>query len=54
MRRRDDPLTYMEIYEGVSDEKAFEAALEHEGAALGVARKTETFIDVPDRPRVAR
>jgi hypothetical protein len=44
----------MEVYEGVGDEKAFEAALEREAAALGLARKTETFIDVPDRPGVAR
>lgn len=54
MRRRDDPSTYMEVYEGVSDAKAFEAMLERESAALGVARKTETFIDVPHRPGVAR
>ena len=25
MRRRDDPSTYMEVYEGVRDAKAFEA-----------------------------
>ncbi len=44
MRRRDDPATYMEVYEGVEDEKAFEALLEREGAKLGVARKLECFI----------
>ena len=54
LRRRDDPSTYMEVYEGVLNAKAFEAVLEREAAALGLARKTETFIDVPDRPGVAR
>lgn len=54
LRRRDDPATYMEIYEGVSDEKAFEALLERETAAFGVQRKTETFINVPDPARMAR
>jgi hypothetical protein len=54
LRRRDDPSTYMEIYEGVKDEKAFEAALAREAASFGVQRKTETFVDVPDRARMAR
>jgi hypothetical protein len=44
MRRRDDPSTYMEVYEGVKDAKAFEALLEREGAKLGVPRKLEVFI----------
>ena len=44
MHRRDDPLTYMEVYEDVADEKAFEALLEREGAKLGVARKLERFV----------
>ena len=44
MHRRDDPLTYMEVYEGVMDEKAFEALLEREGAKLGVPRKVERFV----------
>jgi hypothetical protein len=44
MHRRDDPLTYMEVYEGVTDEKTFEALLEREGAKLGVARKLERFV----------
>jgi hypothetical protein len=44
MRRRDDPLTYMEIYEGVKDEAAFEALLERESAKLGLERKTERFV----------
>jgi quinol monooxygenase YgiN len=43
MRRRDDPTTYMEVYEGVSGEAAFEALLEREGARLGVARRVERF-----------
>jgi len=54
LRRRDDPSTYMEVYEGVADGKAFEALLERETAAFGLPRKTETFVDVPDRPRLAR
>jgi len=44
MRRRDDPSTYMEVYEGVNDETGFEALLEREGAKLGVPRKVERFI----------
>ncbi|HTP63267.1 MAG TPA: DUF4936 family protein [Burkholderiales bacterium] len=44
MRRRDDPLTFMEVYEGVKDEAAFEALLEHESAKLGLQRKTERFV----------
>jgi hypothetical protein len=44
MHRRDDPLTYMEVYEGVTDEQAFEALLEREGAKLGVPRKVERFV----------
>ena len=44
MHRRDDPLTYMEVYEGVKDEKAFEALLEREGAKLGVPRRVERFV----------
>ena len=44
MRRRDDPATYMEVYEGVADERGFEALLEREGAKLGLSRKVERFI----------
>jgi quinol monooxygenase YgiN len=44
MRRRDDPTTFMEVYEDVKDEAAFEALLEREGARLGVQRKLERFI----------
>jgi hypothetical protein len=44
LRRRDDPSTYMEVYEGVRDEAAFEALLEREGARLGVQRKVERFV----------
>jgi quinol monooxygenase YgiN len=44
MRRRDDPTTYMEVYEDVKEEAAFEALLEREGAKLGVQRKVERFI----------
>lgn len=46
MRRRDDPTTYMEVYEGVKDEHAFEALLDREGAKLGMQRKVEVFISV--------
>jgi len=34
----------MEVFEGVTDEAAFEALLEREGARLGVQRKVERFI----------
>ena len=44
MHRRDDPLTCMEVYEGVRDEAAFEALLEREAAGLGLERKTERFV----------
>jgi hypothetical protein len=46
MHRRDDPSTYMEVYEDVRDETAFEALLEREGAKLGVQRKLERFVCV--------
>jgi hypothetical protein len=45
MHRRDDPSTYMEVYEGVLDAVAFEALLEHEGAKLGLQRKLERFVN---------
>lgn len=44
MRRRDDPTTYMEVYEGVKNEVAFEALIEREGAKLGLSRKLERFV----------
>ena len=44
MRRRDDPSTYMEVYEEVRDQAAFEVLLERAGAKFGVARKVERFI----------
>ena len=44
MQRRDDSSTYMEIYEGVEDETAFEAVLARESARLGLDRKTERFV----------
>ena len=44
MRRRDDPSTYMEVFEGVQDAAAFEELLEREGAKLGLQRKVERFI----------
>jgi hypothetical protein len=47
MRRRDDPTTYMEVYEGVTDEAAFEALLAREAAGLGLERRVERFRIVP-------
>ena len=44
MRRRDDPSTYMEVYEGVADEAAFEALIEREGAKVGPNRRVERFV----------
>lgn len=44
MRRRDEATTFMEVYEGVADERVFEAVLARESAALGLERKTERFI----------
>jgi Domain of unknown function (DUF4936) len=44
MHRRDDPSTYMEVYEDVTDEPAFEALLARESAKLGLERKTERFV----------
>jgi len=44
MRRRDDPSTYMEVYEGVTDAKAFEAFMEKETRSMGVERRVERFI----------
>lgn len=38
LRRRDDPTTYMEVYEGVRDAGAFEAILEGETERLGLPR----------------
>jgi len=43
MRRRDEPSTYMEVYEDVADERAFEALLERESAPLGLDRHVERF-----------
>jgi hypothetical protein len=44
LRRRDDPTTYMEVYEGVKDEPGFEAFLAREAPPLGIERKLERFI----------
>ena len=44
MRRRDDPTTYMEVFEDVKDEATFEALLKREGGRFGVQRKVERFI----------
>jgi hypothetical protein len=48
MRRRDDPSTYMEVYEGVEDTEAFERLLERESASLArefsLERRLERFV----------
>ena len=44
MHRRDDPATYMEVYEDVRDPARFEALLAREGAALGLERHVERFV----------
>ena len=44
MHRRDDPTTYMEVYEDVKGAARFEAVLEREGAKLGVQRRVERFV----------
>ena len=44
MRRRDDPSTYMEVYEGVTDEARFEALLEQESRGFGIERRVERFV----------
>ncbi len=46
MRRSDGSTTHMEVYEGVKDERAFEAILERESARLALQRKTERFVCV--------
>ena len=45
MRRRDDAATFMEVYEGVKDEQAFESVLAREAASLKLERKVERFVD---------
>ena len=61
--RRDDPDTWMEIYEGVSDEVAFGSALEQAARDCGIdaclkpgtARKTEIFMPLNrDRSTASR
>lgn len=52
MHRRDDPATWMEIYEGISDEPAFDASLAaavergrfSSVLAAGSKRVTEIFV----------
>lgn len=44
LRRRDEPGTYMEVYEKVSDAGAFEALLEREAAGLELQRHVERFV----------
>ena len=44
LRRRDEPTTYMEVYEGVRDAVAFEPVLGREGERLALPRRLEVFI----------
>ena len=44
MRRRDEPSTYMEVYEDVRDEEVFESLLGRESAKLGLERHVERFV----------
>lgn len=44
MRRRDDPATYMEVYEDVGNEKLFEDILRKAARDFPYPRKTETFL----------
>ncbi len=44
MRRRDEPGTYMEVYEDVRDDAAFESLLEREASGLGLERHVERFV----------
>lgn len=44
MRRRDEPGTYMEVFENVPDEAAFEALLAREAAGLALERHVERFV----------
>ena len=46
MRRSDGSTTHMEVYEGVKDERAFEAVLERESTILGLERKVERFVSI--------
>jgi len=44
LRRRDEPSTYMEVYENVEDDQAFDALLERETTRLGLLRHVERFV----------
>ena len=44
MRRRDDPSTYMEVYDNVADGAAFDAFLERETKSFPAERRIERFI----------
>lgn len=56
LRRRDDPGTWMEVYEGVDDDARFEVLIRREAAALGLdvlagpgsVRRLEIFAPVQD------
>ena len=44
LRRRDEPTTYMEVYENVPEDRVFEALLEREAAGLALRRHVERFV----------
>ena len=45
LRRRDDPTTYMEVYEGVQDEARFDALMQSDGATrIAPNRRVERFV----------
>jgi len=44
MRRRDDPSTYMEVYEEVKDSAGFDAAMSRASLFFAEERRVERFI----------
>ena len=44
MHRKDNPATYMEVYEGVADDAVFENLLKQKTANFGIDRHVERFV----------
>jgi hypothetical protein len=44
MRRCDDPTTYMEVYEGVPDERRVRSAARARSLEIGSTRRIERFV----------